>query len=193
MIDPTIMSALCPEGLLPSLVGQFSGPLLIMGGAECVRADLAKVDSDWRGQRMAVNDIGAHYRGTLDHWATLHPAYLAGWLTYRHGHNHGSGGHVFTHSREAAEGVQFVWQLQQDGGTSGLFACFVGLLLGYSNIVLAGIPCDDTPHYFDPQPTGGKLAAESAPELWFWARDHVFQGRVTSLSGKTRDWLGAPC
>ena len=88
--------------------------------------------------------------------------------------------------------MQFVWRLAQDGGTSGLFACFVGLLLGYTRIVLAGIPCDNTPHYFDPLPYGGKLDRESPAALWLWARDHVFHGRVTSLSGRTRDWLGAP-
>lgn len=188
----TIARVLGAHDNLPCVAGQFSGPLLIMGGAACVRDDLAKVGADWKGGRMAVNDIGAHYRGTLDHWATLHPAYLGAWLAYRHGHNYGSGGHVYTHSREAADGVQFVWPLTQDGGTSGLFACFVGLLLGYAPIVLAGMPCDNTPHYFDPLPYEGKIAQESPSELWFWARDQVFQGRVTSLSGRTRDWLGAP-
>lgn len=191
MIDPTILPAL-GGGELPSVAGQCSGPLLVMGGAACLRDDLSRVDAGWRGPRMAVNDIGAHYRGPLDHWATLHPAYLSGWLAYRQGHNHGGGGHVFTHSRQAAAGVQFVWTLRQDGGTSGLFACFVGLLLGYSCIVLAGMPCDNSPHYFDPLPYDGKLAAESPPELWLWARDQVFRGRVKSLSGRTRDWLGEP-
>ncbi len=190
--EKRIAAVLSDIGDIPAVAGQFSGPLLVMGGAACVREDLARIDPTWRGARMAVNDIGAHYRGTLDHWATLHPKYLPGWLAYRHGHDYGSGGHVYSHSREAADGVQFVWRLANDGATSGLFACFVALLLGYDRIVLAGLPCDDTPHYFDPLPYGGKIAGESPPDLWLWARDHVFAGRVTSLSGNTRAWLGAP-
>lgn len=180
-------------GPLPSLAGQFAGPVLIMGGAACVRDDLARIDGGWRGARLAVNDIGAHYRGALDHWVTLHPAYLAGWQAYRMGHNFGDRGHVFTHSDRADAAVQCAWPVGNRGGSSGLFACFVALLLGYERIVLAGVPCDDQPHYFDPLPAyRGALGNPAVSRAWRWARDHVFAGRVTSLSGRTRHWLGAP-
>jgi hypothetical protein len=180
-------------GELPSVVGQFAGPLLVMGGAACVRDDLLALDVTWTGARMAVNDIGAHYHGTIDHWVTLHPEYMAGWHRYRMGHNYGNRGHVYTHSDKPADGIQFVWSMANLGGSSGLFACFVGLLLGYSPIVLAGVPCDSQPHYFDPLPTyRGSLDDPATETVWCWARDTVFAGRVKSLSGRTRAWLGAP-
>jgi hypothetical protein len=197
MTVDSISRALGLAGELPAVAARFGGPLLVMGGAACVRDDLLAVDggpgAGWRGGRMAVNDIGAHYHGTIDHWVTLHPDYMAGWHQFRMGHNYGDRGHVFTHSDRPAAAIQHVWKIVNVGGSSGLFACFVGLLLGYSQIVLAGVPCDNQPHYFDPLPSyRGSLDEPATALVWQWARDHVFQGRVTSLSGRTRAWLGAP-
>jgi hypothetical protein len=189
----SIAAALGIAGRLPSLAGQFGGALLVMGGAACVRDDLLSVDAGWRGARMAVNDIGAHYHSTIDHWVTLHPDYMPGWHRFRMGHNYGDRGHVFTHSDRPAAAIQHAWPIANVGGSSGLFACFVGLLLGYSEIVLAGVPCDNQPHYFDPLPSyRGSLDDPATALVWQWARDSVFQGRVKSLSGRTRGWLGAP-
>lgn len=193
MTNSSITDALGIRHGLPSVAGQFGGPLLIMGGAACVRDDLLRIDKSWSGARMAVNDIGAHYHGTIDHWVTLHPDYMAGWHKFRMGHNYGDRGHVFTHSDRPSDAIQFVWDIANVGGSSGLFACFVGLLLGYAPIVLAGVPCDNQPHYFDPLPSyRGSLADPATETVWTWARDALFAGRVTSLSGRTRDWLGPP-
>lgn len=189
-----MLEAIGGKGNLPSVAKQFDGPLLVMGGAACVRDDLLQIDGEWTGARMAVNDIGAHYHGTLDHWVTLHPEYMAGWHKFRMGHNYGDRGYVFTHSDRHADAIGYVWDIDNVGGSSGLFACFVGLLLGYSEIVLAGVPCDNQPHYFDPLPSyGGSLGDPATEIVWQRARDEIFHGRVKSLSGRTRAWLGAPC
>jgi hypothetical protein len=65
-------------------------------------------------------------------------------------------------------------------------------MLGYEEIVLAGIPMDNAGHYFDPPWVATDLADSAVATVWREARDRVFDGRVKSLSGNTRDWLGAP-
>jgi hypothetical protein len=150
---------------------------------ETVWDDYAKV-KPWRGEIMCVNDVGQHLHDRVRHWVTLHAEYMPGWMQFRKGHLYGSGDSPQTHGHKSKPGVDVVWDIPAGiAGTSGLFACFVGLLLGYNEITLAGIPMSGSGHYFDP------FWYEL---VWKQARDTIFEGRVTSLSGLTREWLGAP-
>lgn len=193
MLSPAqIWRRLGGVGEAPSRLGMHNGSLLVLGGGRNVYADWAKV-RPWGGEIMCVNDIGAHVQEIVAHWVTLHPDYLPGWRAYRKGHCYGEGRAVVCHSHVAAAGVDCVWSVDNLGGTSGLFGAFVGLMLGYQQVVLAGVPMDRGGHYFDPPwyetDFGDDPAVRSA---WAWARDNIFAGRVRSLSGCTRDWLGAP-
>jgi hypothetical protein len=47
-------------------------------------------------------------------------------------------------------------------------------------------------HYFDPHWYGSEFQDKPNAMVWKWARDNVFEGRVKSLSGNTKEWLGAP-
>lgn len=182
---------------MPSKAGLFGGPLLILGGGRValwdrkfstVWDDFEKV-RPWKGEIMCVNDIGAHVHDRIRHWVTLHPEYMPGWMTYRTKHLYGGGDKPMTHSQKEKDGVDVVWPMGQLGGTSGLYACFIGLLLGYSEIVLAGIPMTGSGHYFDPYWYGSEFEDRPNELAWLWARDNVFEGRVKSLSGKTKQWL----
>jgi hypothetical protein len=188
-------------GEISSRAGKFSGPLLIMGGGrvavggekvyETVWDDFAKV-RPWKGEIMCVNDVGMHLHDRVRHWVTLHPEYFPGWMAYRKGHLYGSGDTPMCHSHKHKPGVDVVWPMGQLGGTSGLYACFVGLLLGYTEIVLAGIPMTGSGHYFDPHWYGSEFQDRPNELVWKWARDNVFEGKVKSLSGLTKKWLGSP-
>lgn len=183
---------------LPGIAGQFSGRLLIVGGARCVWDDIAQLPggrdalAKWRGGIMAVNDIGCHIHRDITHWATLHGEYMAGWLAYRLGHNYGDRGHVYTHGAKSHAGIQNVWNMQLRGGSSGLFAAILARLLGYEEIVLAGMPIDGQGHYYDPPWLDLGQFGRADHLEWEWARDNVFAGRVKSLSGHTKLLLGAP-
>jgi len=177
----------------PPTLGRYGGPLLILGGGRCVWQDLARA-APWSGDVMAINEIGQHYAGRLRHWVTLHPEYMPGWLAWRLGHCMGEGARPETHSSRGEAGIDRVWPaLASRSGTGGLAAPIVGLMLGYAPVVLGGVPMDDSGHYFDPPghktPEFGDGAVRAE---WRQAIDVVFAGRVTSLSGNTRAWLGAP-
>lgn len=187
-------------GEIPSRAGKFSGPILIMGSGrvavggglyETVWDDYAKV-RPWKGEIMCVNDVGMHLHDRVRHWVTLHPEYMPGWMSFRKGHLYGSGDSPMTHSNKHKPGVDVLWQMGQLGGTSGLYACFVAMLLGYNEIVLAGVPMTGSGHYFDPPWYGSQFADKPSQMVWKWAHTNIFEGRVKSLSGWTRDLLGAP-
>lgn len=85
-------------------------------------------------------------------------------------------------------------------GTSGLGAVLVAIGLGYERIVLCGLPLDDGPHNGEPPWRRTKFASSEAAgptgggvnSHWKRARDLAFEGKVTSMSGRTKEWLGAP-
>lgn len=195
------------EGLSPPHVANTcSGILVIMGGAMCVWDDLQAVAAlfgqeykrkweDWPIplSYMAVNDIGAHWEGRLQHWATVHPAYMSGWMTFRKGHSFIDGVVAETHSNKPHIAIDHVWQLPLIGGSGGFFACQVALALGYKRVILAGIPMDGTRHFFDPPwHAGGVLGGRPEATVWEQAAREVFADRIKSFSGRTLRWLGPP-
>jgi len=160
-----------------------------MGGGRTVWDDFAKV-RPWKGEIMAVNDVGAHLHDVVRHWVTLHPEYMPGWRTFREKHLYGSGQPTMRHSHKVAQDIDVVWKVGNVGGTSGLFATFIALMLGYNEIVLAGLPMTNDGHYFDSPWYTTDREDKAVALVWRQARDNIFAGRVKSLSGRTREWLG---
>lgn len=175
----------------PSALGRSYGPLLILGGGAMVWEDFARV-RPWPGEIMAVNDVGQYLHEPLRHWVTLHPEFMPGWRYFREKHLYAAGYSLTVHSPKMKTGVDVAWGIDNIGGSSGLFGCFIGLMLGYERIVLAGVPMDNTRHFFDPPWYGHDLGDRANEIVWKEARDRYFAGRVTSLSGRTRTWLGEP-
>jgi hypothetical protein len=172
-----------PNGPLPDLVDSKTGSILIIGSAQIVTDDLDIYDHLHTGERMAVNDAIPWYSGKLDHAASLHPDKLWSWLKVRKDN-------PVLHSTRRAGGFpeNYIWPMHADGGTSGLFAVAISLLMGFESIVLAGIPVSD-----DPKITGetGKIKAGAMQEEWL-RFSRFFDGRVKSLSGWTHEQFGAP-
>lgn len=186
-----VWQALGGVGETPSRLGVFSGPLLVIGGGSTVWDDYAKV-RPWKGEIMAVNDVGMHMHDRIRHWVTLHPEYMPGWRHYREKHLYGNGVPAMCHSHKEKPGIDTAWKVSNLGGTSGLFACFVGLMLGYNEIVLAGIPMTNDGHYFDPPWQRTAFQDRGIAIVWKSSDKNILKGRVKSLSGYTREWLGAP-
>ena len=135
---------------------------------------------------MALNDAIPFYRekGPLTYATSLHVEKLDKWMNYSNGAETHSGQRTRTHPT-------YQWHIHRDGGTTGLFAVLIGLLMGYDKIILAGCPTDASPRYFEdiPHPQFG---LDTIKDEWLRARDAVFNGKVKSLSGRSREWLGEP-
>ena len=103
---------------------------------------------------------------------------------------------IFLHtSHEDHQGVHN-WHIPQYG-CSGMGATMVGLLMGYHQIVLAGIHLDDSGHFYDPHWVITSFARQyrefnGAPRVWKGMNEKFFEGKVKALSGRLRDYLGAP-
>ena len=158
---------------------------------------------------MTVNDIGAFLHARIDHMYSNHGHMLPLIKNMR------AARHRYRRFDEKVDlhTIEDQWVPGTTGwpfpghGSSGLGAIYVGLALGYEPIVLAGCPMDNTGHFFDP-PLGHPMAkvrltnfdpqeamlskTNKNEKIWRRANETIFEGRVKSLSGKTRDWLGAP-
>ena len=155
---------------------------------------------------MAVNDIGM-YLPHLEHWVSFHDdtLVLQNELRYRMWpqasqpmlHSNG-GGHLVRKDRRAViEPVVPIhyWRFQfQSLLCSGVLAICVGLSLGYSKIVLAGVPADNDGAFYHPPHERSAHGNTESHGAWQEFLQDVPEAKekVRSLSGFTRQWFGAP-
>ena len=193
---------------LPDIAGSYQGRgLVICADAHCVWDDLerlgAKNDSG-RGRVVApqgwhfmmVNRIGQVFPGDVEHWYCNDGAWLERIVAVRRpeykaefvGPNH-------LHSRNR-KGSHHCWPWV-GSGTSGLGAILTGLALGYEKIILCGMPLDDAHHNGEPPWRRTKFQSGEAanqvngkpPRPWAQAMRKAFDGKVQSMSGRTKEWL----
>jgi hypothetical protein len=93
-------------------------------------------------------------------------------------------GGIILHSCNKSDGaIKWPWA---GHGTSTLNAVYTGLALGYDSVVICGAPLDNKGHYFEPDSAVSNFDRSGDLMSWKYARDNVFDGRVTSLSGNTK-------
>lgn len=174
---------------------------LILGSADCLHDDLARYAGPVDGC-VACNDAGAEWPGRLDAWVTLHPSHWVhkGWLAARRRNGYPDALELRTNNTAdvknlfAANGIEAVqteycFPGQEHSGSSGMFAAKVALIdLGFERAVLCGIPMTPTPHFY-----GGPAWDVAGRYLQRW-RDvpAEYKDRIRSMSGATRELLGAP-
>lgn len=153
--------------------------VLILGGAECLASDLAAL-GEWSGPVMAVNESGIA-APRLDLWVSLHPNKLHFWMLKRGKWDFLSCG---IH-KKFGDYCDF-YQEPRWNGSSGLYAVDVALSLGASGAVLCGVPMDGSKNAHR-----GKewTPFEHYRKGWIDALP-TLKGRVTSMSGWTREVLG---
>lgn len=183
----------------PEIAGTYSGPLFIVGSARCVWEDMEKVglakNNDTNFHVMCVNDMIMHYPGRVHHSYSNNHAYLPKWMNARRDQYLTRWeGKIHTHSNKI--GGKWTWPWPGHG-TSSLNACYTGIALGYEQIILCGVPLDNTGRYFEPPWMKSNFQNEIGVrdgrlKYWANAKDRIFKGRVKSVSGRTKELLGAP-
>lgn len=169
---------------------------LVLGGADCVWDDLRALEAmagPWPGTVVAVNTIGALWPHRLDHWATLHPEKMGLWIEARAENGHPPGFTIWAHeldrwhSKRGRELVDRTLPVPMKTGSSGLFAVDVARAVGCERVVLCGVPMTASPHF------GRSEAWPEADRYWpRWVERLAELSSVRSMSGRTRDLLGAP-
>lgn len=181
--------------------------LIIAGSANCVWDDLEKLITKrhWEctDDVMCINDMIMHFPGDIAHCVSCDAPMLSKWWAarrppYRSRFNK----KPRFHTVDNWQGVPNVksWSFQ-GGGTSGLLAANIAVELGYEEIILCGIPIDNTPHYWQAHWEKCNFQREIADDMgrirgdgrryWINAAER-FDGKVKSMSGYTKKLLGAP-
>lgn len=180
----------------PALLATKEGKAaIVIGTAGCVWEDLARVEHLREAADIfAVKEIGAFLPWIVHHWVTLHPKELPHLMALRLVRHYGMDIKPVTHSNKPHSAVDHAWEMANYGANSGFYAAEVALVMGYDRIILAGCPADNTPHFYDPP--WRKTTAGDSHVLKAWRleimRNGEIRSRVRSLSGWTRDLLGAP-
>ena len=192
------------EGTAAELCGTYKGKrCLVIGSGACVWDDLDAIgvhgDTNNGWDTMCVNDMMAYYPGVVDHGFSYYYKGLPFWTNGRretinaHKVVEKWGRVGYTHSRVNAQ-VNWPWP---GHGTSSLGAVYTALALGYDQVVLCGVPLDNGPHFFEPPWCTSNFENECGKtvqgRLLYWhASLQMFQGRVKSMSGRTKELVGAP-
>lgn len=174
-----------------NLLGSESGDLLIVGGGRCVWEDVNGLPEPTAV--MAVNDIGMYWPGQLKHWYSNDDEQLVAWATGRRRDYTYRWPGFRLHSCFNKTGKVHHWPFPGQG-SSGLVATFVALALGYEHILVAGIPFDDSGHFFDP-PQAHNLRKDrkwsnftgETPDRLIERSIPLWKGRVRFLSGRLKD------
>ncbi len=193
------------DGPYPKELGSCAGKrCLVIASAACVWDDVDRLgvhgdlNSGW--DTICVNDMMQFWPGIVNHGYTNQYKWLPHWTGGRRetisGHKViDKWGRVgLTHSRVGAQ-VNWPWP---GHGTSTLNAVYTALALGYDKIVVCGAPLDNGPHFFEPPWCSSNFENEVGNredgKMCYWenSKNRWFGGRVTSMSGRTRDLLGEP-
>ena len=188
------------RGWPEDMVNRFPGKRLILcAGGACVWDDLALLGIRKESASihfMAVNDIAMHLPMKVRHLYSNDHRMIPFWMgARRHQYIRTHGLIEYTHSNQT--GGQHTWPWPGHG-TSALGAVYTGIAMGYNPIILCGCPLDDSPNYFSPSWEKRNFSREVSEQVdgnlayWSGAARKCFKGRVKSMSGRTRELLGAP-
>ena len=174
--------------------------LLVMGTGRCLWDDVDSFvgianptdpASGW--DVRTVNDAVMYVPFPVDHAYSHDDEQLVHWIAgrrrrYQAQYDLDIRAHTVTPVK--TEGVE-EWPFPNTG-TSGLGAAYVACALGYKQIVLLGLPLDDAGHFYDPPWVKTNFSREENERRWIRARNDIFDGRVKSVSGRTKEILGEP-
>lgn len=184
---------------MPEIADSYDGLCFIIASAGCVWDDMEKAglakNEDNTFDVMAVNDMIPYYPGKIEHAYSNNHKYIGKWIEARRD-QFVTRWDVPKHTHSNKHGGKWTWPWPGHG-TSSLNAVYTAIALGYTDIRLCGVPLDNSNHFFEPhwmKTNFEQICHEREGKMKYWhnARDRIFEGRVTSYSGRTRDILGRP-
>lgn len=171
---------------------------LVLGGGAGVWDEVAQAEAlfgpGWWDIAIAANDIGCHWPHRLDAWCSLHPEKLPGWVEAREANGHPPAREVVVRRGRAPKVPHRMIRHPFGNGSSGLLAVAVAMDLGATRIVLCGIPMTRTPYFAESDVHEAGSIWSGATAHWKKWQSHgaELDGIVRSMSGRTREFLGAP-
>lgn len=171
---------------------------LVLGGGAGVFEEVAETEvqfgPDWWDIVVAANDVACHWPRRLDAWCTLHPEKLGAWRETREANGHPPATeHVARHGK-GGPAIDRTIRHPFRNGSSGLLAVAVAMDLGATRIVCCGVPMERTAYFAESTVHPDGKVFNGADSHWKQWQRHAarLDGKVKSMSGRTRTLLGAP-
>lgn len=186
------------SGNVKHLLDVGSGPAIVAGGAEGVFDEILEVQKHIPNTAIfAVNEVGI-FLPIVDHFITLHTANVGAWKQCRW--LHPKEGDTLYHGIDKLQSIDFVWEgLTPMFALSGYFAMQIAWLMGYSPIILCGIPGDSRRRFFDLRARdnfgygGGHSSGDDGIRQQVekeMQRLPDFKDAVRSMNGWTKEFFG---
>lgn len=168
--------------------------VLILGGGPNVWDEAEKAFDNFNiDYVIAINNCIQDYPGRVDAAITLHPAKMNIWLNERKRRNYSLPGKVIAHKVNdcVTDVLPYLWPEMKYSGSSGLYAVKIAMELFYADkIILAGVPMNNSPHYYKTQDQPWNSYNAFIP-AWENALPRL-RDKVRSFSGYTARLLGEP-
>lgn len=168
--------------------------LVVLGSAPCLFDDfrnLNAINSDhW--DIMAVNDAGSIFGGHIDYLVSQHWEKMKIFFENRLRAG-GDMGFITISPKLFDKYTEISVPIEVSNGSSALYAAILGLKLGYTTVVLCGVPLTGAlGEYYGVMENLHNNRHKSYSVFHdTWARiAPAFRGRVYSMSGKTKEILG---
>ncbi len=180
-------------------VKKHSGRCYVVGSGRCVWDDLqaAGWHIDTRDKVLTVNDVTMHMPGPVHMAYSNDHHWLPRWVEARRPQYQKQWGRPGQHTcGNGMSPMQTIWPWPGHG-SSGLNAVYTALAIGFDEIVVCGIPLDDSGHYFDPPWVKTNFTNEcrdhsrGGPKWWREAARTVFDHKVRVMSGRMADWMAS--
>lgn len=174
---------------------------LVVGSAACLWNDVAAARALTSFDAIyCVKLTGVDWPERFDVWCGLHPEWMADYVVQRKAKGLPDGYEIVVplekevgrKSRDAMSPdmrrCSYLWPGMNASASSGIYGAKVALDDGFDRVVLAGVPMDNSNHFSRGKPW---LQLDSFLKGLKLSIPHL-KGRVRSMSGRTRDLLGAP-
>ncbi len=188
---------------IPEWTTPCGGTLLIIGSAPCVYDDVIKATQLGACHRLLINGAALLFEHA-EHWLVGHGEKVQEFKRARAKVFTTPIPYIHASARGGTDpiGVTHIWEGVSTGGTSAWKAVRIGKGMGYEKLILCGCPLDDS-GYAAGESKGighscarigkgeGRMYANYRRTFAVRAKD---EGQnVYSMSGYSRELLGAPC
>ena len=153
---------------------------------EYIKPKLEGVEYD----TMAINYMIMYWPEELTYGVSWHSDLMKDLVDIRTWRKHKN--KPITYAPKPLEGVNVAIKPKEDVITSGMYAPYIGLLhLGYDKIILAGVPFDNSGHFYDRLPTnyGDKIKDTVASQGWTKLNEKA-EGKIKAISGNLVRYFG---
>ena len=180
---------------------RLSDTCFITGDAKCLASDIEAFET-WGIEHdvYAVNRSILMFSRPVRHWAAIDNEEAGWYAEYWSGQTRPE--QTAKHTIGTCAGFDVYWGRDRTApvnpeevdywiGSSGYFAILTAIYMGYKKIVIAGMPLDRTPHFYDPEGAEGPFWMGGTYTQWMDFKTQIPEANnVRSMSGYSAFILG---